>query len=103
MRETAEEGCVSASNAVSLQRATPDMAPTLCDLLELYMHELSEIFPVALGPEGRFEYTKLPLYWSEPAVRQAFLIKHGVESARPGDPQGWGVFRFPSTARCTAL
>jgi predicted acetyltransferase len=148
------------------------------------MQELSEIFPVALGPEGRFEYTKLPLYWSEPTVRQAFLIKHGshvagfafatrgspmgedpddldvaeffvlrayrrsgigreaatalwdsvpghwvvrvseanraglrfwsdvirsytsgdfVESVRPGDPQRWRVFRFPSTARRTAF
>ena len=65
------------SNSVSLQRATPDMAPMLSSLLELYVHDLSEIFPVELGPEGRFGYEKLPLYWAEPAVRHAFLIKHG--------------------------
>lgn len=172
-----------AANAVSLQRATPDLAPMLGDLLELYVQEMSEIFPVALEPDGRFGYKKLPLYWSEPAVRHAFLIKRGshvagfalatrgspmsedpedldvaeffvlrgyrrsgvgrqaamalwdgmpghwvvrvseanrpglrfwtevirsytsgdfVESARPGDPHGWRVFRFASAARRTA-
>ena len=49
----------------------------LSNLLELYVHDLSEIFPVALGPEGRFGYEKLPLYWAEPAVRHAFLIRQG--------------------------
>ncbi len=53
------------------------MAPMLRNLLELYVHDLSEIFPVELGPDGRFGYEKLPLYWAEPAVRHAFLIKHG--------------------------
>jgi hypothetical protein len=76
-RETAKEGGVPASEAVNLQRATPDMAPMLRNLLELYVHDLSEIFPVELGPEGRFGYDKLPLYWAEPSVRHAFVIKHG--------------------------
>jgi len=49
----------------------------LSNLQELYVHDLSEIFPVALGPEGRFGYEKLPLYWAEPAVRHAFLIRQG--------------------------
>ena len=49
----------------------------LGNLLELYVHDLSEIFPVELGPDGRFGYEKLPLYWAEPAVRHAFLIKQG--------------------------
>jgi len=72
---------VPESNAVTLQRATPDMAPMLSNLLELYVHDLSDIFPVELGPEGRFGYEKLPLYWEEPAVRHAFLIKHGRHAA----------------------
>ena len=66
-----------ASEAVHLQRATPDMAPVLRNLLELYVHDLSEIFPIELGPEGRFGYDKLPLYWAEPAAHHAFLIKDG--------------------------
>ena len=40
-------------------------------------HDLSEIFPIELGPEGRFGYDKLPLYWAEPALHHAFLIKDG--------------------------
>jgi predicted acetyltransferase len=72
---------VSASEAVSLARATPEMAPLLRNLLELYIHDLSEIFPVEIGPDGRFGYEKLPLYWAEPAVRHAFLIKCGLRVA----------------------
>ena len=65
-----------AFNSVSLQRATPDMAPMLGNLLELYVHDLSEVFPVELGPDGRFGYEKLPLYWAQP-VR---LIRRGASS-----------------------
>jgi predicted acetyltransferase len=68
---------VPASEAVSLQRATPEMAPVLRQLLELYVHDLSEIFPIEIGPDGLFGYDKLPLYWAEPAVRHAFLIMDG--------------------------
>jgi predicted acetyltransferase len=76
---------------VSLQRATPDMAPLLSNLLELYVHDLSEFFPVELGPGGRFGYEKLPLYWADPAARHAFLITHrrqvaGFAFATRGSP-----------------
>lgn len=81
VRWTVEEGGLPESEAVSLQRATPDMAPLLRNLLELYIHDLSEIFPVELGPDGRFGYEWLPLYWAEPAVRHAFLIKCGTRIA----------------------
>jgi predicted acetyltransferase len=69
------------SEAVSLQRATADMAPLLRNLLELYIHDMSESFDVELGPDGRFGYEQLPLYWAEPAVRHAFLIKCGTRVA----------------------
>ena len=50
----------------------------LTNLLELYIHDLSESFPyVELGPDGRFGYPALTSYWTEPAVRFAFLIKEG--------------------------
>ena len=73
--------CVPASDTVSLERATPDMNPLLRNLLELYIHDVSAIFPVELGPDGRFGYEQLPLYWAEPAVRHAFLIKCGTRVA----------------------
>lgn len=48
-----------ASDAVSLERATPDMSPLLENLLEL----------------------KLPLYWTDPVARHIFLIKYGSRVA----------------------
>lgn len=63
--------------SVRLSRATPDRAPLLQNLLELYVHDLSAIFPVEPGPDGRFGYERLPLYWSDPAARHAFVIESG--------------------------
>jgi predicted acetyltransferase len=56
----------------------PSDAPLLSNLLELYAHDLSAVFPhVELGPDGRFGYPKLPLYWSEPERRFAYLLRSG--------------------------
>src|SRR5437763_148543 len=61
---------------VLLDVATPQDAALLSNLLELYLHDLSEAFPaIELGADGRFGYEKLPLYWSEPERRFAFFIK----------------------------
>jgi predicted acetyltransferase len=57
--------------------ATPDDAALLANLLELYVHDLSEVFAVEPGPDGRFGYPKLTLYWSEPERRFPFLIRTG--------------------------
>ncbi len=47
----------------------------LANLLELYIHDLSETFGVAPGEDGRFGYERLPLYFAEPDRRFAFLIR----------------------------
>jgi predicted acetyltransferase len=61
---------------VILEVATSADATLLSNLLELYIHDLSAAFPnVELGPDGRFGYDKLPLYWSEPERRFPFLIR----------------------------
>jgi predicted acetyltransferase len=61
---------------VSLDPAGTTDAVLLSNLLELYIHDLSKVFPsVELGIDGRFGYPKLPLYWSEHERRFAFLIK----------------------------
>jgi hypothetical protein len=65
------------SPEVVLQQATSQDADLLGNLLELYVHDLSEIFPVEIGADGRFGYARLALYWSAPDTRFAFLIKHG--------------------------
>ncbi len=66
-----------ASRAVTLEVATPADAPLLANLLELYVHDLSEIFTLEVGPDGRFGYPKLAGYWSQPETHFAFLIRAG--------------------------
>jgi predicted acetyltransferase len=64
---------------VVLDVATPRDATLLANLLELYIHDLSEAFPaIELRADGRFGYDKLPLYWSDPESRFPFLIRCGT-------------------------
>jgi predicted acetyltransferase len=57
--------------------ATREQQPVLANLLELYAHDFSEFHDVTPGPDGRFGYPRLPLYWSEPD-RHPFLVRiHG--------------------------
>ena len=61
---------------VVLDAATADDAALLSNLLELYIYDLSAAFPsVELGSDGRFGYSKLALYWSEPDRHFPFLIR----------------------------
>ena len=63
---------------VGLSLAAPDDAALLSNLLELYSHDLSDTFGLESGPDGRFGYQNLPLYWSEPERRFPFLIRSGI-------------------------
>ena len=54
--------------------ATPEQAPILANLLELYAHDFSEFHHIELGADGRFGYKYLPLYWEEPD-RHPYLVK----------------------------
>ena len=64
------------TRVVSLDQASEADSALLSNLLELYIHDMSEVFPhVQLGPDGRFGYSRLPLYWSEPDRRFAFVIR----------------------------
>ena len=66
------------SDTVALARATEADIPLLSNLLELYIHDMSAFIPgVELGADGRFGYAKLPLYFSEPERRFAYLVRHG--------------------------
>ena len=60
---------------VTIEQATQADATLLANLLELYVHDLSEVFAVEPGSDGRFGYPKLPLYWSEPEKRFPFLVR----------------------------
>jgi predicted acetyltransferase len=73
---------VAPGTDVRLERADARDAPRLAGLLESYVEELSPFFPaVRRGPDGRFGYAPLPLYWSEPDRRFAFLIHRGAHLA----------------------
>src|SRR4051794_35603208 len=87
---------------VVLDVATPQDAPLLANLLQLYIYDLSEAFPnVELGADGRYDYEKLPLYWSEPERRFPLLLRFegrgvGFVLVTPGspatdDPEGFDV------------
>jgi len=65
----------------TLARATADDAALLANLLELYIHDMSEIFAVTPGPDGRFGYGKLPLYWSTPDTHLAYLVRSDSAAA----------------------
>ena len=66
---------------VQLRFATERDATLLANLLELYVYDLSEIFPVVLGPDGRYGYPRLAHYWSEPGRRFPFVIEIGGRTA----------------------
>src|SRR5262249_24639889 len=95
---------VADADDVSVDAARSDDAALLANLLELYTHDLSEVFPVELGADGRFGYERLPLYWSEPERRFPFLIRRGgrpvgfvlVTRGSPAsdDPRGFDVAEF---------
>jgi predicted acetyltransferase len=95
---------VAQKESISVEPATPAEATLLANLLELYIHDLSAAFQIELGPDGRFGYPKLPLYWSEPEKRFAFLIRRArraigfalVTRGSPAteDPDVWDVAEF---------
>ena len=59
---------------IQLEVALLKQSPILANLLELYAHDFSEFQPLDIGPDGRFGYKHLPLYWSE-SNRYPFLIR----------------------------
>jgi predicted acetyltransferase len=76
---------------VALAVASPADAPLLANLLELYIHDLSEALALEVGADGRFGYDRLPLYWTEPGRRFPFLIRRdgrtvGFALAMHGSP-----------------
>jgi predicted acetyltransferase len=78
---------------MGLVRAQPHDRPLLENLLELYIHDLSEVFSIQIGDDGRFGYPHLSTYWSEPDKRFAYVIRAGsaiagFAFAKIGSPLG---------------
>ena len=70
-----------AADEVTLELATQADDAVLSNLLELYSYDLSEVYSLEVGADGRFGYGRLPLYWSEHERRFPFLIRSGVRIA----------------------
>jgi len=71
------EGVNIVQDEVALVPAAVEDTHLLTNLMELYLHDLSEAFLIELGADGRFGYESLSLYWSEPERRFPFFIRYG--------------------------
>ena len=88
---------------VEVAPAAADEAPILANLLELYAHDLSDVFDLSLQPTGRFGYPALARYWRDEG-RFPFLVRVGGElagcalvargSPLRDDPAVWDVAEF---------
>lgn len=53
--------------------ASLEQKPILANLLELYTYDFCEFVDLEIGPDGRFGYRDLDIYWTEPA-RHPLLV-----------------------------
>jgi predicted acetyltransferase len=53
--------------------ASLEQKAILANLLELYMYDFWEFVDLEIGPDGRFGYSDLDIYWTEPA-RHPLLV-----------------------------
>ena len=76
VRRTIQRDCDHVLRMTDLEviAASPEQAPILANLIELYAHDFSEFHELEIGDDGRFGYSSLPLYWSDPD-RHPFLVK----------------------------
>lgn len=88
---------------VEVFAAAAAQEPVLANLFELYAHDFSEMTGARLGPDGRFGFAELPLFWTD-AARLPFLVKADGDlagfvlvqkgSAISGDADVWDVAEF---------
>jgi predicted acetyltransferase len=61
---------------ISLRAATPEDKPVIANLIQLYLHDMTEYMPFPVGADGRFEYDFLDRFWRHP-----YFIMQGSEIA----------------------
>ncbi|ODT80184.1 MAG: hypothetical protein ABS76_17195 [Pelagibacterium sp. SCN 64-44] len=61
---------------ITLRPATPADKPTIANLIQLYLHDMTEFMPFPIGSDGRYEYTFLDRFWRHP-----YFILSGDEIA----------------------
>jgi predicted acetyltransferase len=62
------------ASGVELIQAGAEYQPVFENLLQLYIHDFSELIPVDIGDDARYSYKNLALYWSD-ASRLPFLAR----------------------------
>src|SRR5436305_8412765 len=88
---------------VEVMPALREQESILANLMQLYAHDFSEFHEIEIGPDGKFTYKDLSLYWSEEG-RHPFLVrvdgkpagfvlvKKGSEVS--GDRTTWDIAEF---------
>lgn len=61
---------------IELRPAAPHQKPVIANLIQLYLHDMTEFMPFPVGADGRFEYEFLDRFWRFP-----YLIMAGDELA----------------------
>jgi predicted acetyltransferase len=59
---------------IRLVPATAADKPVLANLFELYCHDFCDFVTLRIGPDGRFGFRDLDLYWTHPDVHRAFFV-----------------------------
>lgn len=67
----------STPTAVTLVDASPADAPTLTRLMQLYVHDLSDLVPMDVDDDGRFPFAPEARYWSEERFHPYFIRADG--------------------------
>jgi len=62
--------------ASTLHPAAPADKPIIANLIQLYLHDMTEFMPFPVGADGRYEYSFLDRFWRHP-----YLIMQGEEIA----------------------
>jgi len=63
-------------SAISLVPARPDQKPVIANLIQLYLHDMTEFMPFPVGADGRYAYDFLDRFWRFP-----YFIMSGDEIA----------------------
>ncbi len=61
---------------ITLRPAAPADKPVIANLIQLYLHDMTEFMPFPVGADGRYEYDFLDRFWRHP-----YLIMSGDEIA----------------------
>lgn len=63
-------------SAINLVPGRPDQKPVIANLIQLYLHDMTEFMPFPVGPDGRYAYDVLDRFWRFP-----YLIMSGADIA----------------------